>query len=508
MSSAYTAPRFSTTAQAALFLFTTLLSHPGAAEISGPQFGTTVITHGYQFSGTLPTWPTTLANALRTRAGGGRVFQYEPDSGDLDLIAGSINEIGETIVICDWAEESNDSESGRSEAAAEAILAAVLDHSSGPTPLIPRSPLHLIGHSRGTVVNSEIAERLIANGIDVDHVTTLDPHDWGNAGIPGVSNATRTDWDVNSWHPEYPRYDFFDEMPGIQTWEGIGFADNYYQERGNNESITNLWGKFLPGAANLNFIDTFGIGHSDVHAWYHGTVDTVALSDGAGIDISSSWYDNPGGHTECNASLRDWSLNRMTDGFWFSYLGGWTPSHCPESEYAPGVTRVNVGFSYKLPEGLVNGDFDRGISGWMFHGGQIGDGAAIGNGVLDLNLSVASGSMVTATHNRFYIPPSSTHIRLCMRVVAADSDDRLRVKVGSNLEVNQPVNLVTSACSETTISMGPYPNTVQTLTFELVGNGSGTARVFIDNVAFLPSDLLLLDGFETGNTSGWTIAIP
>ena len=144
----------------------------------------------------------------------------------------------------------------------------------------------------------------------------------------------------------------------------------------------------------------------------------------------------------------------------------------------------------------------------MFHGGQIGDGAAIGNGVLDLNLSVASGSLVTASHNRFYIPPSSTHIRFCRRVVSADSDDRLRVKVGSNLEVNQPVNVVTSACIETTISMGPYQDSVQTLTFELVGNGPGSARVFIDNVAFLPSDLLLLDGFETGNTSGWTVEIP
>lgn len=508
MSSNHRAPRPSRTLQAVLILCTVLASRPGSGETSGAQFGTTVITHGYQFSGRLPAWPTTLANAIRTRAGGGRVFQYQPVSGDLDLIAGTINEIGETIVICDWAEESNDFESGRSEAAAEALMAALLEHSSGPAPLIPRNPLHLIGHSRGTVVNSEIAERLIANGIDVDHVTTLDPHDWGNAGLPGVSNITRTDWDVNSWHPEYPRYDSFDEMPGIQTWDGIGFADNYYQERGATESITNPWGKFLPGAANLSFIDSFDIAHSDVHAWYHGTVDTTALSDGAGIDISNGWYDRPGGHTDCNTSLRDWSLTRPSDGFWFSLLGGWTPSHCPEAEYASGLTRVEVAFSYKLPEGIVNGDFDRGTSGWMFHGGQIGDGAAVGNGVLDLNLSAASGSIAAATHNRFYIPPFSTHIRFCTRVVVADSDDRLRVKVGSNLEVDRPVNLVTNACSETTFSMGSYQETVQTLTFELVGNGSGNARVFVDNVAFLPSDLLLLEGFETGNTSGWTIAVP
>jgi large repetitive protein len=42
------------------------------------------------------------------------------------------------------------------------------------------SPLHLIGHSRGTVVNSEIVQRLGTWNPELDdiHMTTLDPHDF------------------------------------------------------------------------------------------------------------------------------------------------------------------------------------------------------------------------------------------------------------------------------------------------------------------------------------------
>ncbi len=473
-----------------------------------PQYGTTVITHGYQLSGFLPAWPGTLAEAIRQRAGGGRIFQYQASTGALDLVAGSANEAGETVLIFDWAADSNDGQPGRSEAAADALLAALIHHSRGPSASIPSSPLHLIGHSRGTVVNSEVAERLIANGLTVAHVTTLDPHDWGNAGIPGVSDPGVTDWDVNAWHPEYPRYDAFGESPGIQTWEGIDFADNYFQQDGSNEVLTNPWGKLLPGAANLGFPDSFGIRHSQVHTWYHGTVDTLAGTDGAGIAIPSFWYDNPGGHPDCNTSFRDWSLARSEDGFWFSDLSGGSATRCPETEYSPGVSRVTVGFSYALPEGIVNGDFERDTSGWSYHGGEIGGGAAIGNGVLDLSLSAGSTAIASATHNRFYIPPDRTHIRLCLRVVRADTDDRFRIKIGLDQKLSRKVDRVTNTCDELSVPITTYHDTIQTLTLELAATATGSARVFVDDVAFLPSDLIFVDGFESGSTLAWSGAVP
>ena len=66
------------------------------------------------------------------------------------------------------------------EAAADAFFASLvqLDQSLGGA--VFRSPLHLIGHSRGTIVTSEIAQRLglYFPGLPDVHVTTLDPHDF------------------------------------------------------------------------------------------------------------------------------------------------------------------------------------------------------------------------------------------------------------------------------------------------------------------------------------------
>jgi DNA/RNA endonuclease G (NUC1) len=84
------------------------------------------------------------------------------------------------------------------------------------------SPMHFIGFSRGTVVNSEIVQRLLtafpnAGGttqFDQDfHVTTIDPHDFDQESL------------------ELPVIGGFRNFyePKVQTWEGITFADNYYQ---------------------------------------------------------------------------------------------------------------------------------------------------------------------------------------------------------------------------------------------------------------------------------------
>ena len=45
--------------------------------------GTTVVIHGFQLDGTVPDWPFHLAEAIRVRAGGGRIFHYRAATGDL-----------------------------------------------------------------------------------------------------------------------------------------------------------------------------------------------------------------------------------------------------------------------------------------------------------------------------------------------------------------------------------------------------------------------------------------
>ncbi|NJL77654.1 MAG: tandem-95 repeat protein, partial [Richelia sp. SM2_1_7] len=165
------------------------------------------------------------------------------------------------------------------------------------------SPLHFIGFSRGTVVNSEIIQRLgtyfpDAGGVERDEegniipdtgdlqMTTLDPHDFDQPSL-GVFR------------------DFYE--PKVQVWDNVTFADNYYQTVADPNGITvtpngrNIPGlpesetsknpqpaglRFPPGGgtdytALLNgrtgFTEDNRIGgpHSQVMTWYGGTVDLL-----------------------------------------------------------------------------------------------------------------------------------------------------------------------------------------------------------------------------------------
>ena len=116
----------------------------------------------------------------------------------------------ETFIVFDWGDDSNENGEGFSEAAAEALFAALVQASQGPSALVSLDNLHLIGHSRGTVVNSEVAERLIAADFPAPiQVTNLDPHDSGGFGVSGSGSSGEhaplgfgfEDYDVNSEHP-------------------------------------------------------------------------------------------------------------------------------------------------------------------------------------------------------------------------------------------------------------------------------------------------------------------
>ncbi|MEM6526258.1 MAG: DNA/RNA non-specific endonuclease, partial [Bacteroidota bacterium] len=155
------------------------------------------------------------------------------------------------------------------------------------------SALHFIGFSRGTVVTSEIIQRLgtyfpyaggpinadgtpvTRNGKQVRNLqmTTIDPHDFFqeslkiNLLLPGTTIRDYRD---------------FDE-PRVEVWENVTFADNYYQTVANPEGSTfTPNGRFVEGAdvnVKLNgragFTSDNGRGgpHSNAFAWYAGTVD-------------------------------------------------------------------------------------------------------------------------------------------------------------------------------------------------------------------------------------------
>jgi len=72
-------------------------------------------------------------------------------------------------LVSDWYKESDINDSGFSEAAADALFAALVKLNADLGGDVFRSPLHFIGHSRGTVVNSEVIQRLGPTSHDREH---------------------------------------------------------------------------------------------------------------------------------------------------------------------------------------------------------------------------------------------------------------------------------------------------------------------------------------------------
>jgi DNA/RNA endonuclease G (NUC1) len=136
------------------------------------------------------------------------------------------------VLLNDWSNnnESAAPDSGFSEAVADAFFTSLVqldqlfidENSTAKQGAILNSPLHFIGFSRGTVVNSEIIQRLgtyfpEAGGKENSDVrdlqmTTLDPHDFDQPGLNVVTD----------------NFGDFRE-PKIQVWKNVTFADNYYQ---------------------------------------------------------------------------------------------------------------------------------------------------------------------------------------------------------------------------------------------------------------------------------------
>jgi hypothetical protein len=211
-------------------------------------------------------------------------------------------DLGEQVIIVDWAAISNIVAPGYAEATGHAVFALLMGGGLPPasgrghpkaflTPSL-RMPLHFIGHSFGTVVNSEAIRRLGGlENVTVDQMTTLDPHDWDQVNLP-IDGATL--------------------LPDVKIWSNVLIADNYF-----NPSVAWRPGGIVPctpfgrpvvGAqqgmgldlssiidppTGTNLITLCSYPHSEVYAFYYGTINPSAIGSGQlfdGIAISKSWY--------------------------------------------------------------------------------------------------------------------------------------------------------------------------------------------------------------------------
>jgi hypothetical protein len=271
------------------------------------------------------------------------------------------------------------------------------------------SPLHFIGFSRGSVVNSEIIQRLgvyfpEAGGVVRDsegkvlrgdlQMTTIDPHDFAQPSLRSFS-------------------DFLE--PKVQVWSNVTFADNYYQTLADPDGLTltpngrdipnlpaaetsknprpdglnfprnklfQLLGQpdlpvLLNGRAGFTEDNRFGETHGRTLAWYGGTIDlglselkidgriTSPLTDlRTSIDrLSQTIYDQRGDNdlakilaSDTDSSLVPWysagnSNEGIHEGWYYSVLGGGSANR-PKSV----VDRVPLTFDNSM-ESRMRGDF-------------------------------------------------------------------------------------------------------------------------------------------------------
>jgi pimeloyl-ACP methyl ester carboxylesterase len=214
----------------------------------------TVVTHGFdiwadyfpgQPGGPLRDLGLGLYNYFDAAENGGAVeYLYNPTTMGLDWLRGEVANPNK-IVVFDWSQDSNDPQAGYDEGAAD-VLFAVLKQNN----LLNSDYLHLIGHSRGGVVSTQAARRILHYGYDVDQLTLLDveegPYPLNQAG------------------------------PG-QAWEGIGFVDNYYGSGRYAGIDFNLGGNQIGGAFNQRVYED----HDDFPEWYSKSIsETFGLATG------------------------------------------------------------------------------------------------------------------------------------------------------------------------------------------------------------------------------------
>jgi len=272
--------------------------------------GVTIIIHGWNIDGTEPLWTASMQNAIIQNSLGGEgqaaKITVTGTRGNLSVacdpwdvgLAESAN--GQVVVRVDWSAVANNTVT---EVTAQEVAASIVQYvyngQNGQPPL-SELPIHLIGHSRGGGMVYELARLLGEQGIEVEQLTSLDPHPLTAADPPGPSGPTI-------------------DTPIGGVPENVLFADNYWQ------NIAYPEGQAVAGAYNREFTSLPGgyhnsnpfyslvADHLNIVLLYQGTIDPGAtVSNGEatmGSTERASWfnaYEDSGAKT----------------GFYYSSIGG------------------------------------------------------------------------------------------------------------------------------------------------------------------------------------------
>ena len=446
--------------------------------------GVTVITHGWQLGG-LEDWTLTMGHAILSVADDptttdeeGSIFVHNPATGRWQpaaerfpgIWANTNSPDHHVVLVYDWALESNDSEEGWLEAAADNLFASLVDTNSYLPGFTGKSfvewarvpnttdylDLHFIGHSRGAVVNSLVTARLGTTpefkNLKVDHVTSLDPHPASNL----FQSLGYFQLGMND--PGYNQYSPGDSI--LRTYSNVQFADNYFRRDGGNgiagyELDSDFNGVRATGAYNFELnegvLDNGGSlwEHADVHSWYYGTITESLWSGYDG-------YKSAGKNNDGDVSIPDnWHGQdpeniRGAVGFAFSSVRAVATRPAPNSELAKS-TPVRI-------SSVINGDFEFGdphtneIPGWERHGGNRNVDLVFDSNYRFVRLS----GNADIRSNWLYLRSNATAIAMSVRSSGQlITDDQLVISIGDAIIATKNVNELTNVFSPTALEFFP-----------------------------------------------------
>ncbi len=482
---------------------------PVASLVCGPPTGpgVTIVTHGFQLAGgpdsRTPDWTMEMAEAILERNGSsGSILVHDPnlnrwvppESRGLPVSWNNSNDLDDEIVLVyDWSWESNDFQKGWLEAAADSLftnLVAPFGFTSEKYHNLLTRPMHFIGHSRGTVVNSLAASRLnyYFPELQISQFTTLDPH-------------------PSTIHRD-PGYDA--DPPELRIPDNVLWADNYYRKDGAYELDNDFNGVEAIGAFNLQLNEDVlqGAGHlqehSDAHLWYLATIkDDASEVEGYSLDDDGfdDWWTSGQGY----AAEDEDASGRPNVGFARSRLGG--------STLRTDQMNRNQLQSAVKPALVFNGDFELGaeltneIPGWERHGGG-GTGNLDGGGNNYLQLNDNDSFRI---HNPMFIPPSVSNIQFDYWIHDNDglnSNDKLEVLLGDEV-LGEGISLAWETDGFVRGFRLPLSATqvdsINSLQFRIGGSGDIQSGVRIDNVTFVedrPTRSIQLDEIHAAIVSG------
>ncbi len=292
--------------------------------------GVTVITHGN--NGTTDDWVAAMAEKTRVypQVPGSNVVTYRIYFTQItntyvpvwQRIGGNFpttTDSGEIIIMLDWRDPVNDlptTQVGPVLAYFCFLQTNFISELGGHA--LAEFPLHFIGHSRGGSLIAEMAKFLGSYGVWVDQLTFLDAFPVGSDGP-------------------------------LMIYENVFYADNYYQR------INTIFaaGNVIQGTYNRKLVNVgpggyTGVfeGHSDVHLWYHATIDLVTPTSDYNVPFTQnerfSWY-SPSESYSTNA------------GFYYSRMGiGNRLSAVPPVSGEPAIPLEGYNRKWDFDAGIQN----------------------------------------------------------------------------------------------------------------------------------------------------------